>query len=83
MVARTTNNGPDQRELVHHSRGERQKLADLNARDVRIDGRKLTANFQRRIRLEIHHVLVRRATRQEDHDDGLPRVADSGLRLGP
>ena len=73
---------PNQRELVHHPRGERKMLTDLNARDVGVDGRELATNFQGSIRLEIHHVLVRRTACQVDHNDRLTGVANSSLCLG-
>ena len=61
----------------------RQVLADVDAGDVGPDRLELAADLDRGVRLEVHHVLVRRPAGQEDHDDGLVRAADAGLGLGP
>src|SRR5438876_9648551 len=57
-------------------------LANLDAGNFGIDRLELAANFRRRVLLEIEHILVRRPTRQKDHDDRLVRFANAGLRLG-
>src|SRR6478609_3484366 len=58
-----------------HDRGELGKdFADLEAGNLRGDGRKLAANLIGRVHLQIEHVLVRRAAAEEHVDHGfLPR----------
>src|SRR5207248_1444629 len=57
------------RAAVHDSRKLRKDFANLNSRNLRVDRRKLAANLCRRVKLQVEHVLVRRATPQEDIDD--------------
>ena len=77
---------PDQRaddsELIHHLREPRHQLADLYSGHVGRDRLEFPANLGRRIRLEIEHVLVRRPSRQVDHDDRLMGRADTRSSLG-
>ena len=53
-------------------------FADFNAGNIRANRLKLTADFRRCIRLEIKCVLVRRSTRQIDHDDRLVCLPNTG-----
>src|SRR3989442_1602905 len=55
-------------QFVHHACQPRQVLAYWDARHIGGDRLKLAADFGRRIRLEIEHVLVRRSAAQVDHD---------------
>jgi hypothetical protein len=73
--------GPDDRVLVGAFGEERKVFANLETGNVGGDGFELAADFARRIRLQIKHVLVGRTPRQEDHDDGLVRFSDTGRRF--
>src|SRR5262249_27260355 len=56
-------------------------LADIHAGHRGTDRLEFTANLAWRVRLEIVHVLVRRATRKVDHEGGLARQPSRrGLR---
>ncbi len=66
----------DQRDLVERLRHHRHVLADLRARDLRLDRLELAANIGRRIRLRIPDVDVARPALQEDHDD-VPGLAEA------
>ena len=68
VTAIRANDRADDRKLVHHLRHAREQLADANARHVGGNFIQLTANFLRRVRLKIPHVLMRRAAGQEDVD---------------
>ena len=57
-------------------------LGDLDARDIGARGTMRAANLQRRIHLEIEHVLMRRRADQVNHDHGLVRLANAGELLG-
>ena len=67
-------------ELVHHRRQPRHVLADFDARDVRPDRLERSANLDRRLHLQVEHVLVRWTTGQIDHDDGFVREILSARR---
>ena len=74
---------PDQSDLVHDARQIRQVLADLNTRHTGGNRPELTANFCRRVRLQIDQVDMRGPARQKDHDDRLVRAALGTDRLCP
>ena len=59
-----------------------EQFAQLQAGNSRVDGAEFAADFDRRLGLEVDHVLVRRATRQKDLDDRLVGLASARLRLG-
>src|SRR5262249_14533633 len=60
-----------------------EDLADLDARDVRVDRAELPADLARGVHLEVPHVLVGRSTTEEDIDDRLVRRRRAGAGLGP
>ncbi len=65
--------------IIPAMRGE--KLTDVNAGYVGSNGLEFTAYFRGGLGLDIVHVLVRRPSRQKDHDDRLVRGrARLGLR---
>src|SRR5262245_2487525 len=73
----------DHGELVPHAGLERQQFADLDAGDVRRNGLELAADFRRRVRLQVVRVQMRRATQQENVDDGLAgNSSRQGASLG-
>ena len=67
---------------VHHLGHQGEVLADLDPRHARIDRLEFAANFRGSVHLQIEHVLMRRATWQENHDNCFVGFADTGLRLG-
>src|SRR5690606_20306761 len=69
VLIRTAVERADDRELVHHSREARQVLADLDPLDVRANGTELAADLERRVRLQVEDVLMRRTAREKAHDD--------------
>src|SRR5262249_51797590 len=69
--------------LVHQPGDAREDLADLDARDVRVDRAELPADLARGVHLEVPHVLVGRSTTEEDIDDRLVRRRRAGAGLGP
>ena len=60
--------GPDERNVFHHPRCQREMLADLNARHRRRDGRKDAAILQRSVRLHVPRIQLARSTEQKDDD---------------
>ena len=54
-------------------------LANVDSRDVGLDGLKLAADLGGSVGLEFVHVLVRGAAGHVDHDDGLVGPAQAGL----
>ncbi len=81
VVVQSTDYRTDDRELVHLRGEERQVFANLDSRNFRGDGLELAANFRRRIHLQIEHVLMRRAARQENHDDSFVRASRAAQRF--
>ena len=77
MIARGADHRADQRQLVHHRCQAGQVLANLDARNLGFDRLELAANFRWGVHLEVEDVLVRRATRQENHDDCFVGGADA------
>ena len=67
----TVRHRPDQTRLVHELRGVWQVLADLQARQRCADRLELAADFDRRMRLQIEHVLLTRPTEQIEQDHRL------------
>ena len=61
----------NQTRLVHDLRRVRHVLANSQARQRRADRLKLAADFDRRVRLHIQHVLLTRPTEQIEQDYGL------------
>lgn len=65
---------PDKRtddgQLIHPLSQPRHVLAHIDSRDIRMNRRELASVFNRCRRFQVHHILMRRSTRQEDHDDG-------------
>ena len=57
-------------------------LAEVHPRDLAGDRLELAADSGGSVRLQVNHVLVRRSTRQEDHDHGLVRPASARGGLG-
>ena len=82
IAARRAVDAPQHDALVHDPRHPRHMLADLQARDVRVDRPKLAADLRRRVHLHVVHVLMRRRTAHVDHDHRLVRRADARLLLG-
>ncbi len=81
VAAGRTHDGPNHRQFVHHPGHAGEKLTDVNARYVGSNGLEFTAYFRGGLGLDIVHVLVRRPSRQKDHDDRLVRGrARLGLR---
>ena len=83
VIASGTDERADDGELVHHPGDSRHKFADFDAGDIRGDRPKFSPHFARGIRLEIDHVLMRRAPRQVDHDHRLLARRRPGRLLGP
>src|SRR5262252_2149843 len=81
VIVLCPDNRADDCELVHDTGDSRHMFANLDARNFGADWLELTANFGRRVLLEIEHVLVRGPTRQKNHNNGLMRFADAGLSL--
>ena len=71
VSASGSDHGANDRELIHHAGHLREEFADLDAGDVGGDGVKFAANAGGGFRFDVPHVLVWRATSEEDHDDGL------------
>ena len=65
----------DQRDLVHHSRHQREVLADVDPWHIRRDRTELAANFGRCLRLHVPCVQMPRFSHQEQRDT----VADADL----
>jgi hypothetical protein len=82
VIVLGANNGPYHREFIHDGSDSRHMFANLDAWDFGVDRLELPANFGRRVQLQIEHVLMRRATWQENHDNCFVGFADTGLRLG-
>jgi hypothetical protein len=82
MIVQRANHRADQNQLVHALGQLRQVFANLDAGDFGADGSELAANFRRRIHFEIEDILVRRAARQENHDDGFVRPSNARLDFG-
>ena len=74
--------GADGGEPIHALSDPRQVFADLHAGEVRGDRLEFAADFRRRVHFQVDHVLVGRATRQEDHDDRLLGIGPTGRLLG-
>jgi hypothetical protein len=71
VVIPTADDGSDGDQLVHVASDPRQQLANLDSRHARLDRIEFAADLGRSIRLDLIHVLVRRASAHVDHDDGL------------
>src|SRR5207247_11311744 len=61
-------NRADDRELVSDTGNEREMLANLDAWHLGGDGPEFTANFRRRIQLQIESILMWRSARQVSHN---------------
>src|SRR5207248_2922823 len=72
----------DDGELVRHLRQTWEVFANLNARDLGGNRLELAPDFQRRVHLQIEHILVRRSAGQINHDDRFVRIADAGPGFG-
>ena len=72
----------DGHELVHDLRAPRHVLGNVNARNVRGRGPMRSANLDRRVHLQVEHVLMRWRADEINHDDGLVRLANAGELLG-
>jgi hypothetical protein len=57
-------------------------LTDFDARNVGFDGFELTPDVGWGIGFHVKHVLMTRASREEDHDNGFVVAFDTGTRFG-
>jgi hypothetical protein len=73
---------PDDGEFVHHFREQWHVLTDFDSGDICFDGFELTPDVGWGIRFHVKHVLMTRASGQEDHDDGFVVAFDTGARFG-
>ena len=72
----------DEAELVRHAGDLREQLTYLNSGNIRVDRFELAADVRRRVEFDVEHVLMRRTTGQEDHDDGFVTEPFAGRLRG-
>src|SRR5262249_15414866 len=77
-----TYQGPDDHKLAHHLRQPRHVLADPQALDIGSNWLEVAPYPRRCLRFEVEHILMRRSSGQEDHDDRFVRSRDPRGRLG-
>ena len=75
-------NGSNDCQAIHDGGHFGKVFADLNAGNFGGNGFEFSSNFGRRLRFQVEHVLMRRASGQEDHNDRLVRAAVSGIGVG-
>ena len=71
VAAFRTNKRPHNSELVHALGKKWHVFADVDSRNVRTNGLKLSSILDRSVGLQVNHVLMGRPAGQEDHDDRL------------
>lgn len=72
----------DDRQPIHELSQTRQMFTDFNPWHARFDRPKLATNLHWSVHLQIEHVLMRRSSGQENHDDRFRRSTNPLLRLG-
>jgi hypothetical protein len=77
VAARLVIDSPDDGRLVHPLGSQGEMLADLNSRHAGGNRLELPADFSRRLRLEVVHVLRRSSAMQEQDDHALRLAARS------
>ena len=82
MLVTRPHHGANRRGPMHLPRDFRQHLGNLDTRHAGRDRLELTANLPRRVHLQVVHVLMRRAAREVDHDDGFLPLTPARIRRG-
>ena len=81
MTIQCADHGTNKGEFIHLLGQKRQVFTDLDAGHVGRDGVEFATYLRWRFHLQIHHVLMRWTTGQEDHDHRFVGTADTGLRF--